>query len=358
MWETQFSPTLCNPLDCSMLGFPVLYQLPEFAQTHVHWVDAIQVSHPLLSPSPPALSLSQHQYFPVSPLFASGGQSIGALAPALAMNIQSWFPLGLTGLFSLLSKDFQKSFAAQEFASVAQLKASVLQCSVFFMYKLSHLYMTTGKAIALNICTFVDKEMSLLFNMSSRFVMTFLPRRKCLLISWWQSLSALILETKKIKPVTIFIAFSFIHHEVMGPDAMILIFWMLSFEPAFTLSSFTLKKRLFNLFFTFCHKSGFTAYLRLLILTPETLIPACNSSMLASHMMYSTYKLDKQDDTIQPWQTHFPVWNPSILLCLVLTVASWPAYRFLWRQIRCSGILISLRICHSLLWSTQSKALV
>ena len=104
------------------------------------------------------------------------------------------------------------------------LKASILQCSVFFMVQLSHLYMTTGKTIALTVWTFVGKVMSLLFNMLSRFVITFLPRNKCLLISWLQSLSTVILEPKKVKSVTVSIVSSSIYHEVMGPDAMILVF--------------------------------------------------------------------------------------------------------------------------------------
>ena len=103
-------------------------------------------------------------------------------------------------------------------------KASILQCSAFFIGQLSHPYMTTGKTIALTRQTFVGKVMSLLFNMLSRLVITFLPRSKRLLISWLQSLSAVILEPKKIKSVTVSIVFSSIFHEVMGPDAMILVF--------------------------------------------------------------------------------------------------------------------------------------
>ena len=109
---TQLCSTLCDPMDCSTLGFPALHYLPGFAQTHVHWVsDAIQPSHPLSSPSPPALNLSQQQgLFPMSQLFASDGLSIRALASVFPMNIQSWFPLGLTGLISLLSKGFSRVF--------------------------------------------------------------------------------------------------------------------------------------------------------------------------------------------------------------------------------------------------------
>ena len=109
-------------------------------------------------------------------------------------------------------------------------KASILLCSGFFTVQLSHPYMTTGKTIALTRWTFVDKVLSLLFNMLSRLVITFLSRSKHLLISWLQSPSAVILEPKKIKFYTVSPS---IYHEVMGPDAMILVFWMLSFKPTF-----------------------------------------------------------------------------------------------------------------------------
>ena len=101
-------------------------------------------------------------------------------------------------------------------------KASVLLCSTFFIVQLSHPYMTTGKTVALTRWTFVSKIMSLLFNMLSRFVIAFLPRSKCLLISWLQSPSALILEPQKIKSVTVSTVSPSICHKVMGPDAMIL----------------------------------------------------------------------------------------------------------------------------------------
>ena len=100
-------------------------------------------------------------------------------------------------------------------------EASILQCSAFFIIQLSHPYLTTGKIIALTRWTLVSKEMGLLFNMLSRLVITFLPRRKCLLISWLQSPSAVILETKKIKSLTVSPS---ICHEVRGPDAMIFVF--------------------------------------------------------------------------------------------------------------------------------------
>ena len=126
-------------------------------------------------------------------------------------------------------------------------KASILWRSAFFTVQLSHPYMTTGKTMALTRRTFVDKVMSLLFNMLSRLVITFLPRRKHLLISWLQSPSAVILEPRKIKSaVTASTVSPSICHEVMGLDAMILVYWMLSFKPTFSLSSFNFTKRLFN----------------------------------------------------------------------------------------------------------------
>ena len=103
-------------------------------------------------------------------------------------------------------------------------KASILRCSAFFTVQVSHPYMTTGKTIALTRWTFVGKVISLLFNMLSRLVITFLPRSKHLLISWLQSLSAVILEPKKIKSDTVSTVSPCICHEVMGPDAMILVF--------------------------------------------------------------------------------------------------------------------------------------
>ena len=217
------------------------------------------------------------------------------------------------------------------------------------MVQLSHSSMTTGKTIALTIGTFVGKVMSLLFNMLSRFVIAFLPRNKFLLISWLQSPSAVIMEPKKIKSVTVFIVSPSICHEVMGPDAMIFIFWMLSFKPTFSLSSFTFIKRLFNSSLLPAIRVVSSAYLRLLIFLPAILIPTCASYSPVFLMMYSAYKLNKQGDNIQPWHTHCPIWNQSVVPCLVLTVASWPAYRFLRRQVRWSGIPISFRIFHSLL---------
>ena len=122
-------------------------------------------------------------------------------------------------------------------------------------------------------------------------------------------------------------------------------------------SSFTFLKRLFSSSSLSAIKVMSSAYLRLSIFLPAILIPACASSSTVFLMMYSAYKLNKQGDYIQPWHIPFPVWNQSVVPCPVLTVASWPVYRFLKRKVRWSGISISFRIFHTLLWSTQSKAL-
>ena len=110
----QSCPTLFNHVDCSTPGFPVLHHLPDPAQIHVHWVgDASQPSHPLSSPFPPALNLSQYQgLFPVSWLDASAGQSTGASASVFPKDIQAWFHLGLTGLISFQSKGLSRVFSS------------------------------------------------------------------------------------------------------------------------------------------------------------------------------------------------------------------------------------------------------
>ena len=223
----------------SMPDLPVHLQLPESTQTHVNWVgDAIQPSYPLSYPSSPALNLSQHQ-----DLF-QWVRSSHQVAKVLKFQLQhqsfQWTP----GLISF-RMDWLDLLAVQGILkSLLQhhsSKASILWCSAFFIVQLSHPYMTTGKTIALARQTLVDKVMSLLFNMLSRLVITFLPRSKHLLISWLQSPSAVILELRKMKSATVSPS---ICHDVMGQDAMILVFWMLSFKPTFSLSSFI--KKLFS----------------------------------------------------------------------------------------------------------------
>ena len=178
----QLCLTLCDPVNSSTPGLPVHHQLLEFTQTQVHWVgDAIQPSHPLSSPSPPALNLSQHQdlfkwvhcshqvakYWSFSFNISPSNEH-----PGLISFRMDWLDhLAVQGALKSLLQHHSS-------------KASIFQRSAFFTVQLSHPYMTTGKTIALTRQTFVDKVMSLLFNMLSRLVITFLPRSKCLLISW------------------------------------------------------------------------------------------------------------------------------------------------------------------------------
>ena len=154
-------------MNCSTPGLPVHHQLPEFTQTHVHWVrDAIQPSHPLSSPSPPApKSLPASESFPMSQLFAWGGQSTGVstLASLLPKKSQGWSPSEWTGRISLQSKGLSRVFS-----NTTVQKAAILRCSAFFTVQLSHPYMTTGKTIPLTRRTLVGKVMSLLLNMLSR----------------------------------------------------------------------------------------------------------------------------------------------------------------------------------------------
>ena len=197
-WNIQFSsvaqscPTLCDPVNHSTPGLPVHHQLLEFTQTYIHQVgDAIQPSHPLSSPSPPAPNLSQHQ-------------SVFCNESTLRMSWPKYWSFSFSiipfkehpGLISF-RMDWLDLFAVQDtLKSLLQhhrSKASILWHSAFFTLQLSHPYMTTGKTIALTRRSFVGKVMSLLLNMLSRLVITFLPRSQRLLISWLQSPSAVIL---------------------------------------------------------------------------------------------------------------------------------------------------------------------
>ena len=204
--------------------------------------------HPTISSS--VIPFSSHlQSFPASEcflmsrFFAAGGQSIGfsTSASVLPVNIQDWFPLGSTGWTPCSPRD---SGLSRVFSN------TTVQKHQFFGSQLS---IQSNSHIHIGLLekpqlwqTFVGKVMSLLFNMLSRLVTAFLPRSKHLLISWLQSPSAVILGPKKIKSVTVSIVSPSICHEMMGPDAMSLVFWTLSFKPTFSLSSFTFIKRLFS----------------------------------------------------------------------------------------------------------------
>ena len=199
-----------------MTGLPVHHQLPGLVQTHVHQVsEAIQPSHPLMSPSPLAFSLAQDQglFHWVSSLHQAAKVWSFSISPS---NEYSGLIPFRIDWFDLLAVQGTLKSLLQHHSS----KASILQCSAFFMVQLSHPYTTTGKTIALARWTSLGKK-SLLFNMLSKFVIAFLPRSKCLLISWLQSPSAVILEPKKIKSVTVSIFPLSICHEVMGLDAKV-----------------------------------------------------------------------------------------------------------------------------------------
>ena len=167
----------------------------------------------------------------MSQLFTWGGQSNGV--SALASFLPKKNPradLLQNGLVGSPSVQGTRKSLLQHYSS----KASILRHSAFFTFQLSHPYMTTGKTMALTRRTFVGKVMSLLLNMLSRLVITFLPRSKHLLISWLQSPSAVILEPPEIKSITVSIVSPSICYEVMGPDDMNLVFWMMNFKPIFS----------------------------------------------------------------------------------------------------------------------------
>ena len=193
--------TLRHPMNCSTPGLQVHHQLPEFTQTHVHQVgNAIQPSHPLSSPYPPALSLSQYQG--LFKWVSSSHQVAKVLEFQLQHQSFQWTPRLIffrIDRLDLLAVQRTLMSLIQHHSS----KASILQHSAFLIVQLSHPYMTTGKIVALTRQTFVGKGMSMLFNMLSRLVIAFLPRNKRLLISLLQSLSAVILEPPKIKSATI-----------------------------------------------------------------------------------------------------------------------------------------------------------
>ena len=192
---TQSCLTLCDPMNRSMPGLPVHHHLPGFTQTHIHRVsDAIQPSHPGSSPSPPTPNPSQHQ--------------------SLFQWVNSSHEVAKVLEFQLLHHSFQRNPRvdllqnglvgspcsprdSQESSPPPQFKSSILRHSAFFTVQLSHPYMTTGKTTALTRRTLVGKVTSLLLNMLSRLVISFLPRSKRLLISWLQSPSAVIWEPKK-----------------------------------------------------------------------------------------------------------------------------------------------------------------
>ena len=218
----QSCQTLYNSMDCSMPGFPVHHQLPALAQTHVHRVgDAIQPCPCLSSPSPPAFICPSIRVFSNESALRIGWPKYWSFSFSISpSNEYSGLISFRIDWFDLLAVQGTLKSLLQHHSS----KASILWCSTFFMVQLSHPYMTTGKTIALTRQTFVSKVISLLFNMLTRLIIGFLPSSKHVLISWLQSPSAVILESKKIKSVTVSIVSPSICHEVIGLDAMTLVF--------------------------------------------------------------------------------------------------------------------------------------
>ena len=187
---------LCDPTDCSSPGFPVHHQLLELVQTHIHQVsDAIQPPHPLSSPSPPSIFPSISVFSNESALHVRWPKYWSFSFSISPSNEYSRLISFRTDWLDLLAVQGTLKSLLQHHSS----KAPILQRSAVFMVQLSHPYMTTGKSTALTRRTFVGKVMSLLLNMLSRLVITFLPRSKSLLISWLKSPSAVILEPEKIK---------------------------------------------------------------------------------------------------------------------------------------------------------------
>ena len=221
---TQLCPTLCDPIDCSISGFPVHHHLLELAQTHVHEVsDAIQPSHPLSSLSPPAFNLPQHQG-----LF-QWVSSLPQVAKVLELRLQhqSFQWIFRTDFFydglvwsPCCPRDSQESSPTSQFKSINS-------SSLRFLYSPTLTSINDyWKNYSFDYADICQQSMSLLFNMILRLVIVFIPRSRYLLISWLQSPSAVILEPRRIKSATVSIFFLFVCHEVMGPDAMILVFWM------------------------------------------------------------------------------------------------------------------------------------
>ena len=230
---TQSCLTLCDPVDCSTLCIPVHHQLPELTQTHVHRVgDAIQSSHPQLSPSPPAFNLSQEQG-----LFKwiSSSHQVARLLERQHQFFQWIFRTDFLVDWLVWSPYSPRD--SQESSPIPQFKSSILQCLAFFIVQLSHPYMTTGKTIALIRQTSTGKVTSLLFNMLSRLVINFSSKEQVTFnfMAVVTISSDLRARPPKKKSITVSIVSLSICHEVVGWDAMILVFECWALSQLFTL---------------------------------------------------------------------------------------------------------------------------
>ena len=297
-------------------------------------------------------SFSASGSFLMSQFFESGGQSIGVSASTsvLSMNIQDLFPLGWL-IWSLCSpRD------SQEFSPTPQFK-SIISLALSFLYSSSltsiHDHWKNHSFDYMDLCwqsnvSAFSYSVWVCHSFSSKEQMSFNFMAAVIICSDF--------EAPQNKVSHYFHCFPICLSWSDGTGCQDLSFLNVDFKPTFSLSSFAFIKRLFSSPLSAIRVVSST-YLRLLIFLPAILIPVCDSSSLAFLMMCYTYKLNKQGDNRKPWCALFLIWNQSVVPCPVLTVASWSAYRFLRRQVRWSGIPISLRVFHSLLWSAQSKAL-
>ena len=216
-------------------GFPVHHQLSELAQTYIHRIgDAIQPSHPLSSLLLLPLIFPSIRVFSNESVLHTRWPKYWSFSFSISpSNEYSGLISFRMGWLDLLAVQGTLKSLLQATEDASPSKPSILRHSAFFIVQLSHPYMTTGKTIALTKWNFVVRVMSLLFNILYKLIIPFLPRRKRLLISWLHSPSAVICSQKKLTSDTVSIVSSSICHEGMGPDAMILVFWMLSFKPTF-----------------------------------------------------------------------------------------------------------------------------
>ena len=256
-------------LGCSMPGFHIQHQLPKLSQTHVYKVgDTIQSSHPLSPPSLPSVNISQHPG--LFQWVSSSHQVTKVLEFQLQHQFFQWiFRTGFLYQWLVWSPCNPRDSWVFSSATIWKLKFFSTQLQLW------NPYMTTGKTIALTIWTFVSKGMSLLSNRLSRFFTNFLPRSKHLLISWMQSPPTVISESKKIS-LSLFPLFPLLF-AMKWWDQMpcsSVFEWMLSFKPAFSLSSFTFIKRFFSSSLLSTISLLSSAYLRSLIFLPAILFPA------------------------------------------------------------------------------------
>ena len=232
--------------------------------------------------------------FPVSRLFASGGQSIRASASILPVNIQGGFPFGFTGLISLLPKGLARVYSRTTVRSINSLVLSLLYVPILTSI---HDYWKNDSFDYMDLCQWSGISA---FNTLSGFIIAFLPRSRCLLISWLQSPCTVILEPRKIKSVTVSIVSQSICHEVMGPDAMILVlfFFLVSCNQLFH-SPLSPYSRVSLVPLRFLPKGWCHLYIwGYWYFSWQSWIPACASSSLALLTMYSAYKLNKQGDNV------------------------------------------------------------